>query len=277
MDKEEFKAKVGKIDSEQIIYEVCCNDCITYIDTPSMTAIISGRIDGKESQEFYKLGEAEAAIRLHKDSYPLHKPRILPRIIEYLIHSSKYMIRYRAVNGYVHVHSVNGFFIPSDKCAFACRRCDAIYKSKSLYGHSFFPTFNPKCKAEVHSLYESREGQYPEYNIVKICVCPDLDERIQIKEEKLHEDWCKANPEKATKCHICGATPKSDHPENVGWNGSTKDWIRAIWSGDIDGVYEEKLVCVDCYYTGSEYKTRCGPIARRRYLLAKKRRLKMSK
>jgi hypothetical protein len=193
---QEFKAMIGKIDSERTIYEVRCDGCIAYADTSSPTGIITGWADLKEPQDFYKLGKAKAAIRLHKDTHPLHKPRILRKITEYLTHSSKYMKRYRMVNDIVHVYYVNGFRISSDKCAFACKKCGAIYKSKALYGHSFFPTSDLKCKAEVHSRFEKRQDQIVEYNLEKICICPDLNEREQLEEEKLHQEWCKATEKK---------------------------------------------------------------------------------
>ena len=139
MHVEEFKAKIGKIDSERSIYEVVCGDCITYIGTQSMTGIVSGWMDGKEYQEFYKLEHAEATIRLHRDKKPLHNPRILPAVTEYLTHDDKYILRYGAKNDHVKIHSVNGFHITSDKCAFACKKCGAIYTSKGLYRSELFP------------------------------------------------------------------------------------------------------------------------------------------
>lgn len=266
---EEFKAKIGKIDSECSIYEVVCGDCITYIDTQSMTGIVSGWMDGKEHQEFYKLEHAEAAIRLHRDKKPLHNPRILPPVTEYLTHDDRYILRYRAENDHVKIHSVNGFRIPSDKCAFACKKCGAIYTSRALYDRSFFPTSDPKCKVEVHHFYEEKDVLRKEYNIEKICICPDLDEYRQLEEEELHRNWWEANPDKVSKCHLCGF----NYPEGQGWKDLAKGWHNPTWTGDAR--YEEKLVCENCYCTSQEYERRCGSKNRRRYLLAKKMMVKI--
>ena len=242
MNLEEFKAIIGNIDSERTIHEVLCHDCILYAHTSSPTGIITGWA-WMEPQEFYSIWKAKVASKLHRDTHPLHKPRISHKITEYLIHTNKHMIRYRMINDSVHVYSVNGFLISSDKCSFACKTCGAIYESKALNGRSLFPVSGPRCNL----CFEKEEKQIVEYNLEKICICPDLFEREVLEEERLHEEWCRANPEKATKCHISGSTPRSDHPENVRWNESSKGWNRFRWSGDIDGVYEEELVCEDCY------------------------------
>ena len=262
MNLEEFKARIRNIDSEHSIFVVQCGDCMAYAYESSSTDIITGWADWKESQEFYKLVNAKAAIELHKDTHSLHRPRILSKVTEYLTHTSRHMIRYRTVDDSMHVYSVNGCRICHDKCAFSCKTCGAIYESKALNGRSVFPIGGPRCNL----CFRRGENRIVEDNLEKICICPDLFELGELEEERLHQEWCKANPEKATKCHICCLTPKSNHPENVGWRDSVKGWTRFRWSGDIDGVYEEKLVCEDCYYTSSEYKTHCGPKARRRYL-----------
>lgn len=270
MHVEEFKAKIGKIDSERSIYEVVCGDCITYVKESSWIGVISGNIDGKEYLEFYKREDAEAAARLHKDNKPLHSPRVLPAVTEYLTHNNRYMLRYRAKDDYVHIHSVNGFQISSDKCAFACKKCGAIYSSKGLYGRSFFPTSDPKCKAEIHHLYEQKDVLTREYNIEKICICPDLDERRQLEEEELHKNWWQANADKGLKCHICDC----EYPEGLsGWKELAKGWKNFRCTGN--NRYEEKLVCEDCYFTSPEYKDTCGPKPRRRYLLSKKMMVKI--
>jgi hypothetical protein len=136
---EEFKAKIGNIDNERAIYVLRCYDCMAYADKSSSTDIITKWADWKESQEYYKLGKPKAAIKLHKDTHPLHNPKIVHKVTEYLTHTNKHMIRYRMVDDSVRVYSVNGFFISSDKCSFACKTCGAIYESKALNGRSSFP------------------------------------------------------------------------------------------------------------------------------------------
>lgn len=155
------------------------------------SAIIQGRMDGKE-QEFNTEELAQLAIDEHKSNKPLHNPEILLPIIEYLIHNDKQMVRYRRGeydNPTIHVHTVDGFHISSDKCAYECDKCGAIYQSKGEFGHTIFQTSDPRCAKEEHS--ESKIGSrgYRERNLTKICVCPDLEQRGQIDDHIQHIEW----------------------------------------------------------------------------------------
>ena len=124
---------------------------------------------------------------------------------------------------------------------------------KDCTGRSFFPTSDPKCKAEVHHLYEEKDVLSKEYNIEKICICPDVNEMRQLEEEELHKNWWETNPDKV-ECYIFG-------------------WHNFKWTENNE--YEENLVCDDCYHTGPEYGPTCGPKDKRRYLLAKKMMVKI--
>jgi hypothetical protein len=95
-----------------------------------------GRTKNSKTKE-----EAHAVAKKHIVDKPLHNPKVAPPVTEYLIHNEKYMVRYRT-NGFngIHVYSVNGNHIGGNKCAFACKHCGAIFRSKGICGHTTFPT-----------------------------------------------------------------------------------------------------------------------------------------
>jgi hypothetical protein len=269
---EDFLKRV-KIDGEHTIYRVICPDCISYIAPAGSgkivtSAIIQGRMDGKE-QEFNTKELAQLTIDEHKSNKPLHNPEISLPMIEYLIHNDKHMVRYRRGEYddlIIHVHTVDGFHISSDKCAYECNKCGAIYQSKGE-GHTMFRTSDPRCAKEVHSESEIGSSGYRESNLTKICVCPDLEQRVQIDDHIQHIEWCKEHPERAGKCHICGAVPNVDNPVEVGYSICVKGWRKFLWG---DNGYDERLVCDYCYYTDPEYVTICPRRDREKYF--KKRR-----
>lgn len=77
----------------------------------------------------------------------------------------------------------------------------------------------------------------------------------------------KEHPERAGKCHICGAVPNVDNPVEVGYSICVKGWRKYLWG---DSGYDERLVCDYCYYTNPEYATVCPRRDREEYF--KKRR-----
>jgi hypothetical protein len=195
MNKNEFIERIGgkdKIDSECAVYSAYCRECVTYHSPTNagggmvVSGVSTGLMDGKE-QEFKTVKDAQAAIDEHKANNPLHEPKLSGQspVIEYLTHTDKHMIRYRtsarAANpddDFVHVYSVNGYHIASDKCAYECKLCNAIYESKEDGYSRAFRTGDPRCNNETH--YDnSRTGLR---SLQKICVCPTIYEEQELED-----------------------------------------------------------------------------------------------
>jgi hypothetical protein len=71
------------------------------------------------------------------------------------------------------VEEVDGFEIQSDKCAYICRECGAIFNSKNIYCRSLFHTNDPQCKECIH-IYRRNKDERMDVNIRnldKICEC----------------------------------------------------------------------------------------------------------
>ncbi|HKG87287.1 MAG TPA: hypothetical protein VKA95_03085 [Nitrososphaeraceae archaeon] len=66
------------------------------------------------------------------------------------------------------IYSVDGFRIASDKCAYVCQKCKAVYQSKTLFGRTMFHTKDPRCKTCDHGFIDLK----------KVCECPDLATRM---------------------------------------------------------------------------------------------------
>jgi hypothetical protein len=150
------------------IYGIGCSDCISYKSEPGYQATISGLINGEE-QEFNTLDKANAAITLHAKEKPLHKPYLHKPVIEYIVSDMNHMIRYRGGDGkefdHSHVYSVDGFKIASDKHAYECMECGAIYQSKDARDRTVFPTDDPRCSRETHKMKSLSN---------RICQCPTI-------------------------------------------------------------------------------------------------------
>jgi hypothetical protein len=117
---------------------VTCSDCITYHRGPYVEGTISGWLDGQEGLEFKTLEDANSIIKKHIVDKPLHRPKVSKPVTEYMVRTDKYMVRYRGTHG-LHVYSVNGYHIASDKCAYGCKTCGAIFQSKGAFNHRMFP------------------------------------------------------------------------------------------------------------------------------------------
>ncbi len=241
------------------------------------------------------LEDAQAAVELHRSKNPLHNPHVATKpIVEYLIHTDKYMIRYRqtsAAEDRIRIHSVNGHTIASDKCAYICQLCGAIYQSKEYPNHSFFPTTDPNCLLETHQNYDMICGLQ---NVEKICLCPTIFEESEQYEEQLTKtksiEWWNTHP---NECHVChkpffnqGHVYETFNFDSLGlgklpyekqskiMNRQTRYWhLFTDYDDDEGAKVAKRLVCEDCYYTSPEYKdVGKGPLAIKRYLARKKRR-----
>jgi biotin synthase-related radical SAM superfamily protein len=139
-------------------------------------------MDGKD-YEFKSLQEAQAAVKLHQNNNPLHNPYVAAKpVVEYLVHNDKHMIRYREESeDRIRIHSVNGHAISSDKCAYECQLCGAIYESKEYPNHSFFRTSDPRCATETH--YDSNTICGLQ-EVEKICLCPSIFQESEEREEQ---------------------------------------------------------------------------------------------
>ena len=78
------------------------------------------------------------------------------RVIEYNIRS----------NGEKEIVSVDGFKIAGDKCAYACKKCGAIFQSKNELYRSIFRTDDPRCST-------CEDGA--NLDLERICECEPLD------------------------------------------------------------------------------------------------------
>ncbi len=192
MNKTEFKVKF-KIDSQCIIYEVGCKTCLSissdFNSDYHWEISVDGLTDGK-LEEFYKLENAESAIKLHIEKKPLHEPVVFPPQREYTISDKGgHLIKYRCKigkGGNVHVHSVDGFRILGEKCAYECCKCGAIYESRGsgiMAGHfRVFPTDDPRCLSEIHELQEMTTR--------RLCLCLTADEARREHEDELEAKGC---------------------------------------------------------------------------------------
>lgn len=75
-------------------------------------------------------------------------------------------IQYGLWNGAKFVVSVDGFKIASDKCAYECKNCGAIFQSKNELYRSIFATNDPRCKT-------CKDGE--NIDLQRICECEPLD------------------------------------------------------------------------------------------------------
>lgn len=215
MNRKEFIANIKIVEKQHMIYSIGCKDCVSYSSGQNYQALINGLMDGKE-QEFYKIADAKAAIKLHKSNNPLHKPYINDIEKEYVIRQDEHMLRYRSDrNGRVfRVYSVDGFKIASDKCAYACKQCGAIWESKGL-GHSLFTTDDPRCTDETHTISD----------LVKLCICEDIGERY---DKEFH-----------FTCHNCSRNSKG---HNNGWSFDKNGFpLCKRCSTDISNNNEKKV------------------------------------
>ena len=212
MNEQEFihsLSKIGsKIDSKITLYQVGCKECVTYNHgnnngNISWNCITTGLMDGKD-EEFRSLQDAQATVDLHRTNNPLHYPYVLPNpLVEYLTHTDKYMMRYRANNpaDSIRIHSINGYVITSNKCAYACKLCGAIYRSKDYPNHSFFKTGDTKCNKETHYNENTICGLT---SVGKICICPTIFQEAERREEQQKKiksiEWWNKHP---NECHVC--------------------------------------------------------------------------
>ena len=206
MKVSDFKQKVkGKIESESIVYSIGCKDCVSYSYSKgtsglmNYSATVVGLIGGEE-KEFYTLESANAAVLQHAKDNPLHKPAINSRKTEYLIREKRHLIKYRTIWAYdnkkqelqelepsqVQVYSVNGYRIASDKHAYECLECGAIYQSKGATCHTIFPTDDPLCNEETH--YDARNARILVSN--RLCLCLTIEEREEEWDKELRAEGC---------------------------------------------------------------------------------------
>lgn len=65
-----------------------------------------------------------------------------------------------------HVKYVNDFYIGSDKHAYQCQKCGAIFQSKSIDERTIFKTDDPKC-------ISCDENRHSIDDLKRICACPE--------------------------------------------------------------------------------------------------------
>lgn len=70
-------------------------------------------------------------------------------------------------SGYKKVTSVDGFSIASDKHAYKCKRCGAIFQSKNIYTRGIFPTDDPRCK-------NCDDVRHDYLDLEKVCECDPI-------------------------------------------------------------------------------------------------------
>ena len=71
------------------------------------------------------------------------------------------------------VKSVDGFHIMSDKHAYKCKICGAIWQSKNIYNRSLFRTDDPRCE-ECDDMGGSGELTHPREELEQVCKCDPI-------------------------------------------------------------------------------------------------------
>jgi hypothetical protein len=292
MNETEFLELLSKaatnLDGKSILYTVVCGDCISYreIDIGPIKSSIQGRgrMDAR-NYEFKNKEAAQAAIDLHHP-YLSSKP-----IVEYLIHTYKYMMRYRqtyAAEDTIRIHSINGHTIASDKCAYICQLCGAIYQSKDYYGYTLFDTNDPRCQTETHGLQELKKFVY-------VLRYSKREEREEQQTKIKSIEWWNTHP---SECHVCHKpffapghvyeTFNPTHTDRKKWNRNyqerlerrTKYWHLLGAYDDVEHAsyipVQKKLVCEDCYYASPQYKDSVTPLDKKRYLSRKRARKQLA-
>jgi len=179
----EFKQKMtGQIESESIIYSVSCADCVSYRKDADFSAVIQGLIDG-ERKEFYTLEYANKFVAEHKKQKPLHNPNISSKT-EIVTNNQKHLMMYRSSpysDDYLEMYSIDGYRIASDKHAYECLICGAIFESKGADCHTVFDTDDPRCKECKHPA---------KFLSGRLCACLTMEEWDREQDDRAWEEGC---------------------------------------------------------------------------------------